>query len=114
MKVILFSFDIFIVIDIRILLSFTQISTLNFLQCEKNAFSPLKPIVNTFIAAIILTFFKNAKKIPNFVQVLIRMPTINVEEMGKRSTLVQNFPERARVSLNCPKCFFHIKIVKKL
>ena len=64
---ILFSFDIFIVIDIRILPSFTQITMLSFLQYEINAFSPLKPIVNTFITAIILTFFINGKKIPKFV-----------------------------------------------
>ena len=83
MKIILFSFNIFIVIDIRILPSFTQILKLNFLQCEKNPFSPLKPIVNTFITAIILTFFTNGKIIPNFVQVLIRMPTMNDKDLGK-------------------------------
>ena len=64
---ILFSFDICIVIDIRILPSFTQITMLIFLQYEKNAFSSLKPIVNTFITAIILTFFMNGKKIPKFI-----------------------------------------------
>ena len=64
---ILFSFDIFIVIDIRIFPSFTQITMLIFLQYEKNVFSPLKPIVNTFITAIILTFFMNGKNIPKFV-----------------------------------------------
>ena len=64
---ILFSFDIFIVIDIRILPSFTQITMLSVLQYEKNVFSPLNPIVNTFITAIILTFFMKGKKIPKFV-----------------------------------------------
>ena len=83
MKIILFSFNIFIVIDIRILTSFTQILKLNFLECEKKTFSPLKPIVNTFITAIILTFFTNGKKILNFVQVLIRMPTMNDKDLGK-------------------------------
>ena len=83
MKIILFIFYIFIVIDIRILPSFTQILMLNFLQCEKNPFSPLKPIVSTFITAIILTFFTNGKIIPNFVQVLIRMPTMNDKDLGK-------------------------------
>ena len=76
-KGILFSFNIVIVIDIRILPSVTHISMLNFLQCEKNAFSPLKPIVNNFITAIILTFFTNG----NFVQVLIRMPTMNDKDL---------------------------------
>ena len=66
---------------------------LNFLQCEKKK-SPLKPIVNTFITAIILTFFTNGKKIPNFVQVLIRMSTLNDQNLGKTLTLVQNFPEQ--------------------
>ena len=83
MKIILFSFNIFTVIDIRILPSFTQILMLIFLQCEKNPFSPLKPIVNTFITAIILTFFTNGKKIPNSVQVLIRMPNMNDKDLGK-------------------------------
>ena len=71
------------VIDIRTLPSLTQILIFIFLQCEKNPFSPLKPIVNTFIAAIILTFFTNSKQIPNFVQVLIRMPTMNDTDLGK-------------------------------
>ena len=79
MKIILFSFNIFIVVDIRILPSFTQILMLNFLQCENNPFFPLKPIVNTFITAIILTFFTNGKKIPYFVQVLIRMHTMKIQ-----------------------------------
>ena len=83
MKIILFSFNIFIVIDIRILTSFTQILKLNFLECEKKTFSPLKPIVNTFITAIILTFFTNGKKILNFVQVLLRMPTMYDKDLGK-------------------------------
>ena len=56
---------------------------LNFLQCEKNPFSPLKQIVNTFITAISLTFFTNGKIIPNFVQVLIRMPTMNDKDLVK-------------------------------
>ena len=99
MKIILFSFNIFKVKDIRILTSFTPISTFNSLQCEKNAFSPLKPIVNTFITTIILIFFTPGEKNPNFVQVLIRMPTINDNDMGKISTLVQNFPEQPRVPL---------------
>ena len=72
---------------------------LTFLQCEKNEFSLLKPIVNTFITAIILTFFKNGKKNPNFVQVHIGLPAINGKNMGKFSTLVQNVPEQARVPL---------------
>ena len=83
MKIILFNFNIFIVIDIRILPSFTQMFTLNILQCEKKPFSPLKPIVNTFISAIILTFFTNGKNIPNFVQVLIRMSTMYDKDLGK-------------------------------
>ena len=83
MKIILFSFNIFIVVDIRILSSFTQILMLNFIQCENNPFFPLKPIVNTFITAIILTFFTNGKTIPDFVQVLIRMPTMNDKDLGK-------------------------------
>ena len=68
-----------------------------FYSVRKNAFSPLKPIVNNVIAAIILTFFVNGKKIPNFVQVLIRMPTMNDKDMGKISTLVPNSPKQARV-----------------
>ena len=83
MKIILFTFDIFIVIDIRILPSFTQILMLNFLQCEKKPFSPLKPIVNIFITVIILTFFTNGKIILNSVQVLVRMPTMNEKDLGK-------------------------------
>ena len=82
-NIILFSFNIFIGIDIRILPGFTQIITLIFLLYEKKTFSPLKPIVNTFITAIILTFFTNGKQIPNFVQVLIRMPTMNDKDLGK-------------------------------
>ena len=99
MKIVLFSFINFMVIDIRILPSFTQTLTLNFLQCEKKTFSPLKPIVNTFITAIILTFFTNGKKNPHFAQVLIRMPTMNDKDLGKISILVQKFPEQARVPL---------------
>ena len=76
------------------LFSFTLISTLNFLQCERNLFSPLKPIVNTFITPIILFFFTNGKQIPDFVQVLIRMPTMNDQDLGKILMLVQNFPNR--------------------
>ena len=83
MKIILFIFNIFIVIDIRILPSFTQILMLNCLQCEKNPFSPLKPIANTFITAINLTFFTNGKIILNSVQVLIRMPIMNDKDLGK-------------------------------
>ena len=83
MKIILYSFNIFIVVDIRILSSFTQILMLNFVQCENNPFFPLKPIVNTFITAIILTFFTNGKKNSDFVQVLIRMPTMNNKDLGK-------------------------------
>ena len=76
MNIILFSLNIFIVNDIRILPSVTQISTLNFVQCEKKKKIPLKPIVNTFITAIILTFRTN------FIQVLIRIPTMDNKDMG--------------------------------
>ena len=48
-----------------------------------------------------LTFFTNDKKIPNFVQMLIRMHTMNDQDLGKISMLVQNFPEQTPVLLNC-------------
>ena len=64
---------------IMILPSFTPILTLNFLQCEKNEFPPLKPTVNTFITTLILTFVTNGKKCLNFVQVLIRKPTMDAK-----------------------------------
>ena len=97
MNIILLSLHIFILINIRILSIFNQISTLNHLQCERNNFSPVKPIVNTFIIAIILAFFTNGKKSPNFIQVLNRMHTVDDKDMGSISTLVQNFPKQARV-----------------
>ena len=61
----------------------------------KTKISPLKPIVNTFITAIILTFFTHGKIFPNFVHVLIIMPSMKDEYMGNISTLVQNFSEQA-------------------
>ena len=54
-------------IDIkRVLPSLTQISKLIFFKSEKNAFSPLKLIVNTFISAINLTFVTNGKIVSKF------------------------------------------------
>ena len=84
MKIILFSFNIFTVIDIRILPSFKQILKLHFFSVRKTHFPHGNQyIVNTFITAIIQTFFTNGTKIPNSVQVLIRMPTMNDKDLGK-------------------------------
>ena len=40
--------------------------------------------------------------VKNFVQVLIRMPSMEDKYMGNISTLVQNFPEQARIPLKEP------------
>ena len=71
--------------------------SLDNIMVKKTDFSPLKPVVNTFITAIIPTLFTSGIEIPKFTHVLIRIFTMGNNDMENISTLVQNLPAQARV-----------------
>ena len=103
-----FSCNTFIVIHIHILQGLMDKSMLNFLQCEKKGFSPLKPMVNINNGAIFIALYSDGKNQLNFAHVLIKMhPTID-KNMGNKPMLVQNFDEQPLVPLNdLISCRFH-------
>ena len=63
---------------------------LDFLQCEKNGFSPLKPMLNINNVAKFITFFTDGKTQLNFA---------TDQNMGNKPILVQNFDEQPPVPL---------------
>ena len=67
---------------------------LDFLQCEKNRFSSLKPMVNINNVAIFITFFTYGKNQLKFVPVVIKMHPTTDHDVGNKPMLVQNFHEQ--------------------
>ena len=96
-----FTCNTFIVIHIQILQGLIDKSMLDFLQCEKNLFPPLKPMVNINNVAIFITFFTDGKNQLNFAHLLIKMHPTTDQNMGNTPMLVQNFDEQPLVPLTC-------------
>ena len=94
-----FTCNTFIVIHIQILQGLIDKSMLDFLQCEKNRFSPLKPMLNINNVAKFITFFTDGKNQLNFSHVLIKMLPTTDQNMGNKPMLVQNFDEQPLVPL---------------
>ena len=75
------------VIHIQILQGLIDKSMLD-LQCEKNLFSPLKPMVNINYVAIFITLFTDGKNQSNIAYVLIKMHPTSDQNMGNKPMLV--------------------------
>ena len=86
-----FTCNTFRVIYIQILPGLIDKSMLDFLQYEKNIFSPLKPIVNVNNVVIFITFFTDGKNQLNIAHVLIKMHPTTDHNMGNKPMLVKNF-----------------------
>ena len=89
-----FTCNTFTVIDIQILQGLIDTSMLDFLQCEKTDFSPLKPMVNIKNVAILITLFTCCKNQLNVVHVLIKMHPTTDQDIGNKQVLVQNFHDQ--------------------
>ena len=82
-----FTCNTLIVIDIQILQGLIDKSMLNFLQCEKNLLSLLKPMVSVVNVAIFITCLTYGKSQSDFVHVLIKMHPTTDQDMGNKPML---------------------------